>query len=65
MRLSDETREKLVDHILESHEYALRLHREEPRLVAEAVWDERLLKRLAEDPVLFSLLLLGFKPTDY
>ena len=65
MRLSEESRQRLVQHILESEENALRLHREEPRLVSEAAWDEGLMQRLAEDPVLFSTLILGFRPTGY
>ena len=65
MKLSDETRKKLADQILESHEYALRLHREGPRLVSEAVWHPSLMRRLSQDPVLFTHLLLGFKPTNY
>ena len=63
--MSEETRRKLVEYILESGENALRLHDEEPRLVEEALKDEGLLKRLAEDPILFSRLVIGFDPTDY
>lgn len=65
MRLSEETRGRLVEHILESESNALDLYMKEPSLVSEAVEDERLLRRLAEDPVLFSILVLGHRPTDY
>lgn len=65
LKLSEESRGRLVEHVLESESNALNLWMEEPSLVSEAVRDEDLLRRLAEDPVLFSLLILGYPPTDY
>ena len=65
MKLSDESRRRLVEYVLESESNALELNREEPSLVYEAVMDGQLLQRLAEDAVLFSILILGYKPSEY
>jgi phage FluMu gp28-like protein len=65
LKLSEESRGRLVEHILESESNALELYMEEPSLVSEAVKDENLLQRLSGDPVLFSILILGYQPTDY
>lgn len=62
--LSEESRRRLVDTILEDESNTLAAYKE-PKLVAEAVADVRILERLRDDPVFFSMLLLGFKPTRY
>jgi len=63
--LSEETRGRLVELILGDPSFALTLHGKAPRLIPEAVRDEGLLRRLSEDPVLFSHLVLGLEPTGY
>lgn len=65
MRLSDEDRRLLTAYILEDPSNALALHRENPSLVEEAMLDPEFLARLSGDPVLFTSLVLGIKPTPY
>jgi len=65
MRLSEEERRRLTAYVLADTSNALTLRRENPPLVEEAVLDPDLLARLSSDPVLFSTLILGLKPTPY
>jgi phage FluMu gp28-like protein len=65
MRLSDEERGRLAAYILSDTSNALKLRRENPSLVEEAIIDPDLMHRLSRDPVLFSTLILGIKPTPY
>jgi hypothetical protein len=65
MSLSDEERDKLVARGLSDADYALRLRRESPNLVEEAIRDEKVRARLTSDPIFFSNLILGIRHTPY
>jgi len=65
MKLSDGDRRRLTAYILSDTSNALTLRRENPTLVEEAILDPDLLGKLSRDPVLFSTLILGVKPTPY
>ena len=65
MRLSKEERERLTAYILADPSNALTLRRENPSLVEEAIHDKNLVDKLAREPILFSTLILGVKPTPY
>jgi len=63
--LGEGSRRQLVEYLLESPGNALRVHGEEPELVAEAAMDDVFLGALQRDPVLFCHAVLGFRPTGY
>ena len=65
MALSAEERKQLTNYIIASPANALRIRKESPRLVEEAIHDKELVTQLAKDPVLFSALILGLMHSGY
>ena len=64
-QLTWEDRRKIAEYLMRFPEKALRIHRRAPELIVQALRVEEFFKAVIRDPILFSHILLGFKPTWY
>jgi phage FluMu gp28-like protein len=58
-------RGRLIEYLNKSPLNQIRLNTTEPELVEEALKEDSIINQLQDDPVFFSRLMLGIKPTQY